>query len=543
MCRTMPSSFQIYVHAEAENSAWMDLAPIIECLLPVKFNFLGQRSALIAGEIIHDLDAAGLPSIAAHKSVSILKVPLSKKMALDSDLADITVKFSDDSDVPFPFRGRLLHVKIAEAPEILSPSSDEKILASCDAGPIWTSTTTGGLKCFRSAFAIPAIPNDGTLHDVFHPGRFFEMLPLFHFIHEVCKSSLYEGPPLRACFIFDDPNLHWPRYGFVDFQQIATHATKENYHVSFATIPLDAWFVHSGTAGLFRKNTGRLSLAAHGNNHTHWELARDVPNSTRTSLLNQAVHRIECLDRKAGLSVSRVMVPPHGACSEAMLKELPRCGFEAACISHGSLGFHNKGRFWTKRLGYATSELIEGCSVLPRWGMVGNTTNTILLAAFLRQPIILRGHHQDLKGGVELLDDLARFINSLGSVLWLNMAEMSRINYMQRREGNTLRVKPLAKKVNIQISKTITQLVIENPELQSWDEWRILGMSGTELNVKVGDLIAVSDRLNHVISLEAICESSVSSKNNSTCPAVWAFLRRLLTEGRDRICSVKCLAT
>ena len=123
-------------------------------------------------------------------------------------------------------------------------------------------------------------------------------------------------------------------------------------------------------------------------------------------------------------------------------------------MSHGSLHFHNKGRPWTKKLGYSVAELIEGCPTLPRWGFSAHTTNTILLAAFLGQAIVLRGHQQELRDGVELLDQLARFINSLGPVSWSNLTDLSRMNYLlangrPRFEGEAARAKtdsPLAQR-------------------------------------------------------------------------------------------------
>src|SRR5208283_5127567 len=115
--------------------------------------------------------------------------------------------------------------------------------------------------------------------------RFLEMLPLLQWLREICAGASPVGPPLRACFIFDDPNLHWPRYGFVDYRQLAAQAEKENYHVSFATIPVDAWFTHSGTAGIFREHRSRLSLLIHGNNHTKRELARPYTEPERFFLL------------------------------------------------------------------------------------------------------------------------------------------------------------------------------------------------------------------------------------------------------------------
>src|SRR5262245_19147313 len=124
---------------------------------------------------------------------------------------------------------------------------------------------------------------------------------------------------------------------------------------------------HGGAAEIFRRNSRRLSFCVHGNNHTKRELAQPYSDGERVSLLQQAIRRIETLERKAGVEVSRVMVPPHGACSHEMLEELPQRGFESACISHGSLRAHNRQRPWVRQLGYLPSEMIRNCPVLPRW--------------------------------------------------------------------------------------------------------------------------------------------------------------------------------
>jgi len=288
---------------------------------------------------------------------------------------------------------------------------------------------------------------------------------------------------------------------------------------------------------VFRNNASRLSLLVHGNDHTKAELARNYTPPARASLLRQAVHRIERLERAAGLRVSRVMVPPHGACSEAMLEELPGCGFEAACISHGSLRAHNKGKTWTRKVGYAVSELIAGCPVLPRWGLAGNARNTILLAAFLNQPIILRGHHRDLRDGTEVLDELARFINSLGTVTWSNLTELSRLNYLRRLDGNTLRLKLLGRTMKVQLPEGATRLVIEKAADQVREGWQITGADGAVWKVKAGDSVPLPETLSGAIAIQTISESETSVQNKRGRTSGRAILRRLLTEARDRLLS------
>jgi hypothetical protein len=487
----------IHTPDEGEGQRWSALLSILEDLWPVKFSCSEESQRESSGElIIANVEGAARRSGAR---VSSLSMPRSEPVSSEGELLEIAVRFSDEPSVPFPFRGRSLRTQVSGRPNILSLTPDEQALATCELGPVWAFSEGEDANHFRSGFALPVLPADGSLLDVLSGRRFLEMLPLLHWLREMCASSPYSSSPLKACFIFDDPNLHWPRYGFVDYRQLATHAEKENYHVSFATIPLDTWFTHRDAAEIFRNQRNRLSLLVHGNNHTKRELARPYTEAERIFLLKQAIQRIERLERRSGLVVSRVMVPPHGACSEEMLAALPFCGFEAACISHGSLRAHNNSRAWTKTLGFLPSELIQGCPVLPRWGVTGDLKNTILLAAFLKQAIILRGHHQDLKDGPELLDELARFINGLGPVKWLNMTDMTRSNTPSSPS--------------------------ESPQ--------IVGTNGSISKPSLGEVTGLETAMG--ASLGVASKQKTRRKTHAIPGASVSFIRRLLTEGRDRL--------
>jgi hypothetical protein len=513
---------------------WGDLLPMLERLFPVKFSAASWRAGEGAGEL-----ATERPEECVQRQgngpISSLRVPHYTESTPESERPYGTVTFSDDPNVPFPFQGRSLQARLAVEPKILSLSGDEQALAFTDRGPVWSVSDRAGVKHFKSGFALPAIGPSECLRDVLNEERFLEMLPLLHWIREVCASTAYENPPLGACFIFDDPNLHWKRYGFVDFSQIAEEAARENYHVSFATIPLDSWYTHQATAELFRRNTKRISLAIHGNNHLRCELARHYTQSEQTSLLSQAIRRIERLERAAGVKVSRVMIPPHGACSEEMLARLVECGFDGACISHDSLRAHNATKEWTRALGYLSSEMVESCPVLPRRALNGDSMNAILLAAFLKQHVILRAHHQDLRDGVEVLNQHARLINSLGPVSWLNLAGLNRTNYQWRLEGTTCRLKPIARRVTFQMPEQATGLIVESCRNDSGSSWQLLGANGTVLVVRAEEYVLLPQELTGPISVQLITEPPLPVKSRSAGLARLAIFRRLLTEGRDRL--------
>lgn len=520
-----------FIHVQLHNipARCQELFRVLQDSFLLKFTDGAHDTVSCSGRIVSEGNAK---ETKANESMTVasLTVPDSPGQCIPMEFA---VQFANDADVPFPFRGRSVVSKAADFGNYLQYGSHEKVLASSDQGVLWVVSAGNGPKRYRSAFPLPAFPPDRIFQEVFNGERFIEVLPLLHFLHEVCGNNTLEGPPLRACFIFDDPNLHWPRYGFVDYGQVVARAEAENYHVSFATIPLDAWYTHGPTAELFRKNPKRFSLCVHGNNHTREELAQNYSPAERGALLSQAVERIDCLERKTGLRVCRVMVPPHGACLEEMLEELPRHGFEAACISHGSLRAYNKSKPWTRRLGCAPSEWIAGCPVMPRWAFSGNIKNTILLAAFLGQPLILRGHHQDLKHGVELLDDIARFINSLGNVSWMNLTDIARTNYLGRMQGQAFWLRPFGIKVNARISSGATHLVIENCSDRAGEKMRILEDGKELFNDLPEAVVKLPLGKSDAIMMEWIIEKRPSG-NSARGMNVRAFIRRLLTEGRDR---------
>ncbi len=346
------------------------------------------------------------------------------------------------------------------------------------------------------------------------------------------------GPPLRACFVFDDPNLHWRRYGFINFQELAKHAEKEMYHVAFATIPLDTWFSHQSTVRLFRENTKCLSLLIHGNDHVHYELAGRLSQAQRGNLLCSAIRRIERFERRTGLDVSRVMVPPHGACSEGMLGELPKWGFDYACISHGSLRAHNPTKAWTEELGYRPAELVKGCPILPRWGLAADAELSILLAAFLKQAIVLRGHHGDLRDGPEFLDGLAGVINGLGDVKWSNMAELGHGSYRSRIEGDALVITPLCRRIALSLVEGPDFLVVHPPVGLSETAWQIVATDGKSILASAGEKILLPPAFKSRISIQPVSSPGGESTDSVYRTSSWAIIRRALTEMRDRVSAV-----
>ena len=448
----------------------------------------------------------------------------------------VDVNFTDAPGVPKPFRGRTVTTGIPLGTRALDVNADDVILAECAVGPIWTRRMQGAHPLYRSSLPFPEVAAADGFSDVFGGKRFLSLLALISFLREAQGEASYRGAPLRASFIIDDPNLHWPRYGFVDYRRLADQAEDENYHLSFATIPLDTWFTHGETADLFRNRAARLSLLVHGNNHAKAELAQPCSTDERRALLGQALRRVERVERKANLRISRVMVPPHGACSSEMLSELGKSGFESACISTGSLRSHNSERTWARSLGYRPVELIEGCAVMPRWGLSGETENSLLVAAFLGQAMVLRGHHQDFKRGTEVFDRYARFINGLGDVRWGNMTDISRAGYLWRMEGALCRVVPLSPIIKFPVPPGASRLKIDDWNSLPAAVWQVCGSDGLVRTMQPSEALPVEGDSAGTVCIERARRES-GEQSSGPDPAISArlVLRRVLTEARDRL--------
>jgi hypothetical protein len=450
------------------------------------------------------------------------------------------VQFADEDEVAFPFRNRRVRTLVPQGHPPLAMEPFDKVLASTASGVLWSVRTTDGVPHYRSALPLLAIGEKQALSDVMGGKRFIENLPLMHFLFEL-STRKWHAPPLRATFIFDDPNLHWPTYGYVRYQDIAERAIRENFHVAFAAIPLDAWFTHQLTASIFRRHHHTLSLLIHGNNHGRHELAQAASASSTDALLCQAVRRIQHLESKAGLEVCRVMVPPHGACSGQTLAALPGAGFEAACISPGSLQAHSVDAAATPSLGFFPAENVDGCHVMPRSAFQDSAENAMLVAAYLGRPMILRGHHQDLKRGLDLLDGYARFINGLGKVEWLKLSSLARRSYRFSNDADVCTLEPRSQRVDFTVPPTAAHLRIAAGTDLAGDVTYTVAIDGRPVELADGERTSLAGTgAPRVVSVITKPRQRCSDEKSARIPRTAASLivRRFLTEGRDRLSSV-----
>ena len=407
-------------------------------------------------------------------------------------------------------------------------ASDEsaEVLAVAPSGPVWTRSR-GRDAVHRVRVGLPELAPTEVLLEALSPRRALALLALVHFLRSLTGRD--RMPPVRAAFVFDDPNLRWRSYGFIDYGRLVNHADSHGYHAAMAMIPLDAGRPSPAALALFRQRPDRLSLVFHGNNHVKRELmAQD--DASAVALAAQALRRIGRFERRSGLDVDRVMTAPHGMCSPSVARALGAVGFDALCAIH-PLPWSEQPPQDRLLAGWDPAEFAGGCAVIPRFTLDW-TEAEIALRAFLGHPLIVYGHHQDVARGLDPLADAAARINRLGDVEWTSLGRVALGNYELRMSGDTALVRPFARRSTVALPDRASTLVVQpprgaGPALLGWSPAR-----GGPL-VPFGAAVECTPGRPYELTLRvagAVDPSTVAP------PAwrPWPVLRRAATEARDR---------
>ncbi|HEV7461470.1 MAG TPA: hypothetical protein VGN78_13115 [Solirubrobacteraceae bacterium] len=442
------------------------------------------------------------------------------------------VRLGGDARVDPRLRGRRLEDHRARGAAVPARPG-EAVLAEGPDGPLWVAAAAEAHRVDLAAAPEPLAPDAG-VRDAFRDGRFLAVLALIDALRRWTAASAWESPPLRAALVVDDPNLHWPSYGYLDFADADRAAAEHGYHLAIAMVPLDGWFAHPRAADTFRRSE-RLSLLFHGHTHVREELARPRTLGAAVHDLERAVARVRAFERRAGLDVSPVMAPPHGSCAPVTLDALRRTEIAAMCM--------NRPHPWRDRppasrplACTAPGDWVRGFPVIGRHKLAASPAD-LALTAYLDRPLVVYGHHGDLRHGLRVLAEAAREINDLGPVRWESLGAIARSNLLSRREGRRLRVRPYSRDVEVDVPDGVDELVVELPD----------GLTGqTDVQIHAGgeaaggaaerrsleDCVPVAPGPTRI----ALREREHRSALNGTRPPaeLWPVARRLAVEVRDR---------
>jgi hypothetical protein len=216
------------------------------------------------------------------------------------------------------------------------------------------------------------------------------------------------------------------------------------------------------------------------------------------------------------------------------VRALGELGYEAICAIHPAP--------WTAippadRLlaGWSPAEFIDGCVILPRFPLSVWPTE-IALRAFLDQPLVLYGHHDDVAGGLEPLAEAAARVNRLGNVRWCSLGELARGNHASTVDGDVLRVRPWARRLRVRVPADVGTIVMEPPPggpAAGFSGWAIDGSRR-----RAPSAFGVAERIDGSAELE-IGLVPVGQTDPRTVrsppPRAWPLVRRRATEARDRL--------
>jgi hypothetical protein len=303
-------------------------------------------------------------------------------------------------------------------------------------GAIGAAPESAELPCLHSSCIPDELAEGEALRERLRPGRNKALLALARFLADQTAHLRPAQPPLHATFVIDDPNLRRARYGHIDYAQLLKDARTHGYHVAIAMVPLDGRLARrDGEATrLFREGRGNLSLCIHGNDHDGPELGRPTCDADALALVGQALRRTAAFERRTGLAVDRVMVPPHERLSEPVARALRTCGFEGVCTTRPYPWVADTlERSWLARppeagplAAWGPVDLVaDGLPVLLR-AEFNHPREDLALRAFLGQPLILYGHHDLLAEGSEALAQAAAEIDHLGEVRWCSLGAIAR---------------------------------------------------------------------------------------------------------------------
>ena len=451
------------------------------------------------------------------------------------------VAFADVPEIDEAIRGQCFVEN--EPLEIASIATRPgEVLATRSGSPIWIRSDCGSASVDYVAVEPRVLDSSGLLREHLHPHSVSHILPLLHFVREAAGEGDWDSGPRQACFIIDDPSLYRPSYGCVNFAQLGAHATQHRYHIGIATTALDTWWVHHKVASVFRDHPKQMSLIIHGNNHTRLEMWRDGSMAHYLSVLAQALRRFSRLEKQYGLRFSRVLEAPHGVISGERFGPLVSLGYEAALYTPSQFINGNRNKGWPASFGSSPVDVSpQGLCLIPRLVMSMDWRAEVSIAAFLRQPIVLVGHHWDFFAGFELLSEFATCVNGLGNVRWSNLSEIARSRFTSRREGSSWVVRLGARMVECHVPSGVTQVVIERPwTMREAEPMKVYGVTetGEPLWLMAGP---VSEPLpwrleaGGELKIESPARVAVNPDTVIHPPKrIWPVIRKMLVEARDR---------
>ena len=446
------------------------------------------------------------------------------------------LEFTRHPSLPEFLRGSRLPLGKESGWGLIDDKQHGDVVATINGRPVWKISENRGVRFWSVSTPKPRLRTCERLAHHLNGETFLPLLPLYLFLHGLSPEKRWIPPPLRACIVVDDPNLHAPTYGYLDFASLVELARETPFHTAMALIPLDTWWTNAAAAKIFRENPQALSLLVHGNNHLQYELALLFKNGERDALVAQSLSRIQALEDKRNIRVDRIIAPPHGVCAPEMFDALRAGGYEGMTTNRWSLWRHNPPEQLPLNFGLRPADWLGGLPVLNRFRFNSSIcAGEFLMAALLGKPIIPYGHHYDFADGMIHVKRIIETVNSL-PVRWMSLREILETNYEHHLESGVLHLRLFSRRVKLRLPPDITTIRIEPAPFQTKPA-QTFAIAWQQRRTEVSAQTEASDLPSGVeLEIRAVDEA-LNAKHGCRLAgkAPTACLRRLAAEIRDRL--------
>ena len=180
----------------------------------------------------------------------------------------------------------------------------------------------------------------------------------------------------------------------------------------------------------------------------------------------------------------------------------------------------------------------------PVFHRIGLSETDARLSAFLGHPVIVTLHHQDCVSNFARLESMANTVNSIDTVRWTSIEEISKTNFVSKMQNKTLRIWPYSRHLAVALSAEITEVeVCPSPYCGGFTiDLHNHRRDGTETVV---DNVPARHKIsNNTLEIYFPSSNSVDYRQVASRSAgLWSVVRRILTEARDRTQPILSLAS
>ncbi len=250
-----------------------------------------------------------------------------------------------------------------------------------------------------------------------------------------------------ASFILDDPLLQ-PKYGYLDFGSLLKLMNEYNFATTVAFIPHNYRRSSRRTVEMFRRNSDRLTMCFHGNDHTAGEFA-SADSCRLNTMLRIAEARMSFHAHATALRCPKVMVFPHDDFSLEALQVLKSRSFLAA-VNGPPHPVGRRANLTLRELAQPAILRYGDFPLFPRTNAEYASKQDIAFGLFFGRPAFIAGHHDVFKQPAALIEAIL-MINSIApGIRWCGL-ETATINSALRRKtpDGTFRIRAYSSAVRL----------------------------------------------------------------------------------------------